>query len=438
MKYEEFLTCIEGWDHPGIALGLERIERLLEILDNPQKELKYIHVAGTNGKGSVCAFLDSVLRGAGFRVGRYISPTLYDYRERIQVNNRYIEKDEVVALFEKVQKACESMKAEGRELPTVFEVETALAFLYFKEKKCDYVLLEVGMGGRLDSTNVIENPEVAVITSIALDHTRMLGSTLTEIAEEKGGIIKAGSPVILGPQDREAMITLEAICKKKGIIPVVADLDRLEHVGWDTIHQVFSYKEYQKLELSLLGDYQCMNAAVALEVLDLLKEKETAITEDVIRRGMKEAKWAGRFEVVLREPFVVVDGAHNPAGAKALVETIQNHFQDKKILLVMGVFKDKDYRKIAETLSSVSDSICCYTPQHERKLSGEKLAEAIKPYFEHITVKETVEEAIAYAMEQVDKKDMVVSFGSLSTIRAAETAVKRWGESRGTCRKNIE
>ena len=431
MNYEEALQYINQLNSKGIALGLERIEALLDRLGNPQKGQRFVHVAGTNGKGSVCAFLDSALREAGLRVGRYISPTLYDYRERIQIDGQYISKQAVASLLTTIQQACVQMERQGLEPPTVFEVETALAFLYFAEQHCDYVLLEVGMGGRLDSTNVITQPVLSVITPISLDHTRMLGDNLAAIAAEKGGIVKPHCPAVLGPQQPEAQAVLTARCQQCGITPLQVDVNQIQKQQWSWQGQRFSYGRWSQLTIGLSGDYQRVNGAIAIEALQLLQKEEPALTDEAIRAGLAKARWPGRFEIIGQAPLFVVDGAHNPAGAQALAQTLQEHFSGKRIWLLLGVFRDKDYQQIGAILSGCSQTVFCFQPQHERGLVAELLAAAVAPYFQQVQVAESAEQAVQQVLQRADREDVVVSCGSLSTIGAVQRAVQQWEVQHG-------
>lgn len=425
MNYEEALAYINQLNSRGIALGLERISVLLNLLGNPQDSLRCIHVAGTNGKGSVCAFMDSALQKAGLRVGRYISPTLYAYRERIQINGVWIPEQNLAELLTAVRSACETMAQQNLEQPTVFEVETALAFLYFKQQQCDYVLLETGMGGRLDSTNVIVRPVVSVITAISMDHTAMLGDTLAAIAAEKGGIIKDGCPVVIGPQQPEALDVLLQCCSNCHVTPAAADETMLYRLHWSPQGQQFSYGRWENVSIGLLGDYQCVNAMIALEALQILQQQETALSDQAVRSGLEEAKWSGRFEVLHQKPLFIVDGAHNPAGAQALVDTLQQHFAGRQIYLLMGVFKDKDYRQIAEIMSVCGDTIYCFQPQQERGLRADALAEAVQPFYRNTVIADSAEQAVQRVLQQAGEQDIVVSFGSLSTISDVQHAVYR-------------
>lgn len=430
MNYEEAMRYIEQLSSKGVSLGLERVGQLLKRLGNPQQGLRCIHVAGTNGKGSVCAFLDSVLRRAGFRVGRYISPTIYDYRERIQLNGAYIREEAVCRLLERIQLVCREMAEQGLEQPTAFEAETAMAFLYFRETHCDYVLLEAGMGGRLDSTNIIARPEIAVVTAISKDHTRMLGGTMESIAAEKSGIIKAGCAVVLAPQPAEAMAVLAARCAQLGVAPVTVDARRLELLAWSVHGQRFRYRG-REFEIGLAGEYQLQNAAVALEVLGLLARREAAITETAISEGLAAARWPGRFEVLRQAPLVIVDGAHNPAGAQALADTLTAHLAGRRVHLVTGVFRDKDSDGILRAMRPVSAHILCFAPEGPRGLEAERLAQIARRYYPRVEQASCAAEAVTRALDASAEEDVVVAMGSLSTVRDVQQAVKRWEERNG-------
>ena len=432
MDYQEAMAYIEQLNKKGISLGLERMEALLQYLGNPQNDLRIIHVAGTNGKGSVCAFIESALQQAGLSVGRYISPSVYDYLERFQINGVYMDAQTFAMLLSDVQAACVQMEQHGLELPTAFEVETAVSFLYFKQAKCDYVLLEVGMGGRLDSTNVIAHPVLSVITSISLDHTGMLGNTLGEIATEKAGIIKADSPVVLAWQKPEAMNVLLEKCKECHIAPIIADPLQQYDPEWNIYGQSFSYKDWKHVHIGLLGQYQQINAIVALEALWVLQTREPLLSDTAIRQGLLNAHWPGRFEIILKKPLFIVDGAHNPAGAQALVDTIKHIPKETytKCWLLMGVFADKEYNAIGQIMSDCSDTLICFKPSGDRGLMADKLAEAMQQYYRNIIIEESVAAAVKSVLEQASESDMIISFGSLSTIKEVEDAVALWEVAR--------
>ena len=415
MTYEETMDWIQQIGKSGIVLGLERMEELLNRLGRPERALNIIHVAGTNGKGSVCTFIAAILEAAGYKVGRYISPTLYDYRERIQMNGAYIEPEVLTEGMSRIREICESMAADGLEVPTVFEVETALSFWYFKKKSCDFVVLETGMGGRLDSTNVVEHPVLSVITSISMDHMAQLGNTLSAIAFEKAGILKSGTPAVLASQKPEAMDVLLAQCREKNIPSAV--------VAWDQmvvrerrlfVHQTFDYKQYKGLSIHLDGTYQVENACLAIEAIEALK-LETPM-QRAITQGLSGARWPGRCQCLSKEPLIFIDGAHNPDGTAALRETIETYFPERRKILVMGVFADKDYEAILKEMHSVSEMLISFTPQNVRGLDSGDLKIAAQRYFDQAIDGKTGENALEIAKKQAGPEDVIIIFGSLSTI----------------------
>ncbi len=416
MTYRETMDWIQQIGKSGIILGLDRMEELLNRLGRPEQDLKMIHVAGTNGKGSVCTFIAAILEAAGYKVGRYISPTLYDYRERIQINGIYIEPEALAEGMSEIREICEAMAAEGMEAPTVFEVETALGFWYFKKNGCDFVVLETGMGGRLDSTNVAAHPILSVITSISMDHMAQLGNTLSEIAFEKAGILKPGTPAVIGPQKPEAMAVLLEQCREKHIIPEIGDWNRLtvkERRLFDAC-QIFDYKQYKNLTIHLGGTYQVENACIAIEAIEALKLENPMRT--AIIQGLSRAKWPGRFQCLSREPLIFIDGAHNADGAAALRESVEAYFPEQRKILIMGVFADKDYRAILEEMHSVSKTLISFTPENIRGLDSAELKNAAQPYFEQVIDAKTAGNALDIAKTQAKSGDVIIIFGSLSTI----------------------
>lgn len=416
MDYEEAMAYISRLSQFGSMLGLGRMQELMKRLANPEKCLKVIHVAGTNGKGSVCAFLSAVLRAAGYRVGRYISPAVFDYRERIQVDDAYIDEDFFCETLSVIRETCDEMASEGMEHPTVFEIETAMAFMYFKEMQCDFVLLEVGLGGRLDATNVIERPVLSVITFISYDHMDVLGHTLGEIAAEKAGIIKKRCPVVVCDQEEEALDEIMGQCIRMLAQPSLTDWANLHVKSLGMEGQVFDYKDYKNLEISMAGEYQVKNAAAAVEVLLNLKSQGVQFTGEQLRNGLKQAKWRGRFEKIHEDPCIIVDGAHNPQGARGLARSISAYFKEKHLIYIMGVFADKDYEQILEILSPYSDTLITFTPENARGLPSEALARAAEPYYIHVRDGQTLRNAVEMALDLAEKEDIIISFGSLSTI----------------------
>ena len=420
MTYDETFDWIHQMEQSGIILGLERMEELLNRMGRPERALKIIHVAGTNGKGSVCTFISSILEAAGYKVGRYISPTLYDYRERIQINGSYIEKEALAEGMSRIRCCCEDMAADGLEMPTVFEAETALGFWYFKKKQCDYVVLETGMGGRLDSTNVIEHPALTVITSISMDHMAQLGHTLAAIAGEKAGILKTGTPAVFYPQKEDAMAVLVEECHKKQIDYAVADWTQLEIRERRLFDgermracQTFDYKTYKNMTIHLAGTYQIRNACLAIEAIEALK---LDLDRATVRMGLERAEWPGRFQCISKKPMIFIDGAHNPEGAQSLRDSIETYFPDQEKILVMGVFKDKDYSEILNIMSGVSETLITFKPENPRGLDSNQLAERAKACFSDVLDGGDAKKAVELAVSKAGDDRVIIIFGSLSTI----------------------
>ena len=363
-------------------LGLDRICELLDRLGRPQDRLKFVHVAGTNGKGSTCAYLASILQAAGLRTGLFTSPYLIAFEERIRVDGANISADDLIEATLLVKEQAEAMA----DHPTEFELMCAVALVHFARSGCDVVVLEVGLGGRLDSTNVIDAPEVAVIARIGLDHTALLGNTLAAIAGEKAGIVKPGSAVVSWPQEPEAMAAVEAAAAAAGDALTVPDLALLEAgtVDWGVPGaplRPFSYGRFTDLRTRLLGSYQPANAALAIEAAEALRTRGWAVNDDAVRRGIAETAWPGRFEIVRAasgEPTVVVDGGHNPQGARALADSLADVFPGRKPVFVVGVLEDKDYPAMLETVLPLGAAFVCVAPDNPRALPADKLARAIR------------------------------------------------------------
>ena len=417
MNYREAMEYAEQTSRYGISPGLDSIRELCRRIGEPQKELKYVHVAGTNGKGSVSAYAASVLKCGGYRVGRYLSPALFDYREEIQVNNRYITQKALCRGMELLKAACDGMAADGLPHPTAFEIKTALAFWYFKESKCDIVVLETGMGGLLDATNVVEKTCVAVLTSISRDHMRFLGNTLPEIAAQKAGILKAGCSVVSAAQCPGVM---EVIAEKAAALDcplVIADESKASHVRYGLEKQRFDYGGWKGMEITLGGQYQIGNAIVALEALRSLACRGFPVTETQLRRGMTEARWPGRFTVVGKKPYFIVDGAHDEDGARRLAESVKFYFPDKRVLYIMGMLKDKEYEKVIAVTHALADQIITVTPPHNaRALPAYELAQAAAKVHENVTAADSLEEAVEMSRLLAGKEDVILAFGSLSFL----------------------
>ncbi len=375
MTYEEALALIHSVDWRGSRPGLSRTEELLRRLGHPERELRFVHIAGTNGKGSTAAMTASILEQAGFTVGLYTSPYLFRFNERMQVNGACIADDELAERMEKIWPLAETME----DAPTEFEITTALAMEYFRAHACDLVVLEVGLGGELDSTNVIPPPEAAVITSIGYDHTEVLGESLTEIARAKAGIIKEGCDVISGGQSPEADAVIESVCRAKGAVLHRPDVRTLRPVRQTLSGQVFDCGDFRHLEIPLCGQYQLENAALALETVRVLAGKGWRITEENIREGLRRTRWHGRLERISEHPTVLVDGSHNPPGVAATVQTLRNFFGERKLIFLIGAMHDKDVEGMLEQLGPLAEEWIAVTPDVPgRALPAEELAAALR------------------------------------------------------------
>lgn len=421
MNYQETMEFIGRANKFGSVLGLDNIRELLKRLDNPQDRLKIVHIAGTNGKGSTLAFLASVFKEQGYEAGRYVSPASFCYEEKFRINDRFISKDDLCFYMEKIKNVSEEMVRDGNEHPTVFEMETALSFLYFLDKKVDVVLLETGLGGRLDATNVITKPLCTVIASIGLDHTQYLGSTIKEIAGEKAGIIKEGCPVVSYFNHSEANRVITEKAKQKNSPITFIDPERLTILSESLEGAEFSYvcangTGYQNMGIGLLGRHQIYNAATALEVLQILK-KSYLFLQSSIRDGLKNAVWDGRLQRISAVPAVFCDGAHNPDGAQSLLQFLEKNFTNKKIIYIMGVLSDKDYLKMLKIMSPMSDKIYTVTPESDRALPAKELAEAARPFYNCVTEGGSLRECYRKVRDHCGQDDVIVVFGTLSFLK---------------------
>ncbi len=405
MTPQEAIAYIENYTWSTTRLGLSRTRELLRRLGDPQKRLKFIHVAGSNGKGSTCAMLDTILRCAGYRTGLYISPYIQDFCERIQTDGQNIPGEDLARITEQVRVHADAME----DHPSQFELVTAIAMLYFSEQRCDLVVLEVGMGGELDSTNVIDCPKVAVITNIGLEHTEYLGHTLTEIASAKGGIIKYGCQVVCYDSERETMRTLKQICVSQHASCHISREEDLQSLSHSLDGQSFLWKG-KRYELSLLGAHQLRNAAVVLETVDILRSQGRDIPEEAVCRGLREVRWPARFEILWREPLFILDGGHNPQCAKALAQNLEDYLPGEKFTFLLGVLADKDYRQMLELVTPYAGEFICVTPDSPRALSGEALAGVIANMGVPARSCASIEDGIRLAMET---EMPVVAFGSL-------------------------
>lgn len=431
MNYQESRKYIEDSQKYGSVLGLDNMRELMGRLGNPQDKLKIIHVAGTNGKGSVIAYLYTVLREAGYRVGRYISPALYSYRERMEVSGEAVSREDFAICLSKTAQAISQMTEEGLPHPTPFEIETAVAFLFFEMKKCELVLLEVGMGGSLDATNIIKTPVLSVLASISIDHIGFLGNTLGEIAKTKAGIIKKGCPMITIHQKAEAENAIKDVCGICGVPFREADGNQALVIEESPEGQSFRY-EGEEYRISLGGVYQKENAVLAIETLKMLSEIGFPTIEEQRKEGLFRTRWNGRFTVLSREPLFIVDGAHNPAAAEKMASSIRHYFDGKKIYFIIGMFRDKDYREVLSKTCPYAEKIFTIeAPDNPRALPAEELALAAREFHRDVQAMKSVEEAVETAYSLAGEEDVILAFGSLSFIGVlSETVEKRKDEQK--------
>lgn len=424
---------IHEFNRFGMVLGLGRMEELLRRLGNPQDDLKVIHVAGTNGKGSVSKYLEEGLSACGYKMGLYTSPYIETFNERIRYDGADISDEDLEYYGQKVVSAAEAMVADGLDSPTEFEVVTAIAFLYFADRQADITILEVGLGGIGDSTNVVKSPLASVITSISYDHMAQLGSSLAEIAVNKAGIIKTGCPVIANVPQRDAakIIARKAYAMGSrlydisGIRAAVSD----ETPFSQKVSMELYEKSYSDVEISMVGRHQAENLKTALATLEILRKSGAVkLDREALYEGLKRARQPGRFEVISEDPLVIIDGAHNEAGAQALQETMAQHFAGKKILLVAGILADKEIDSIVKFLTKITDHIIVTEPDNPRKLSAEKLAEHVAEFGVAAEAVSDVEAAVHRAKELADGYDVILFAGSLYLIGDVR---RLWRNERG-------
>lgn len=410
----------------SMSLGLERIEELLAKLGNPQDSLRFVHVAGTNGKGSTCSFIASILQQAGYRVGLFTSPYIERFEERIRINGANIPLNRLAEVTLKVKDAAESMASH----PTEFELMTAVAFAYFAEEGCDIVVAEVGLGGRLDSTNVISAPEVCVFAPISYDHCALLGNTLTQIAGEKAGILKPGALAVSAPQEAEARLRLDAQAAECSTSIRYVDASRISGTTSD-----FTYGPYEHLSVQLQGSFQRINAAVAIEACTALAQRGWHISEEVLRKGLAGASWAGRFEFLGHNPDALIDGAHNIHAVRALSEELASRYEKGSIVFCLGVMADKDYAEMLKLLVPLAKAFVCYSPENPRALSAADLADAVQLAVGRAPIEvqaaASAHEAVRLALQQSAGTAPLCFCGSLYGIAAVKHA---WNHFKGDVR----
>ncbi len=419
MTADEAIEYLTGLRSGDICPGLERIRDLLSLLNDPQKELRFIHIAGTNGKGSTAAFISGILKECGLRVGKYTSPAVFDYRERFRIGKRNISKEDLVRGTLAVRSAIEKMTGTGAGSPSSFEAETALAFWYFREKECDVVVLETGMGGFLDATNIIPAPLAAVFASISFDHMAFLGDTLESIATQKAGIIKKGCIVVSAKQHPEAEKVIKSAAEKNGCpyIEVDPEAIRDRRTAKDSPVQIFDYKSFKELKISLLGKYQLINAALAIETVLALKSAGLSFTGGAVKRGLSKAVWPGRFEKISDKPCIIIDGAHNEEAALRLKESLDFYFTNRPLIYIMGMLKDKECDKVCEIMAG--RAACIFTVNAgsgTRARSAIELAGVVKRFNSNVTAADSYFEALEMARGIAGKEGAIIVFGSLSFL----------------------
>ena len=409
MTYEEALSFIHSIDWKGSRLGLERTKELLGKLQNPEKQLKFIHIAGTNGKGSTAAMLASILTEAGYCTGLYTSPFINRFNERMQVNGEQIPDSDLAELTEYIKPFAQGME----DAPTEFELITALAMVWFAKRKCDIVVLEVGMGGTLDSTNIIDVPEAAVITAMGLDHVAELGPTMADIARAKAGIIKSGGSVVIYGGNPEADPVFEQVCVENGAVLHQPDFDAIVPGAFDLDGQCFSYGDWRDLRIPLAGRYQMNNAAVVLETVRVLRDRGWQINDSHVRTGLAATKWPARFEVLRRDPVFIVDGGHNPHGIRATAESLERLFPEKKFVFLTGVMADKDVESILGLIVPLAEHFFTVRPNNPRAMAAAELASRIEKLGVPATACASVEDGVAKAIAAAGQDGVACALGSL-------------------------
>ncbi len=427
IDYHQAIEYIYGLNKYGIKLGLKNISYLLSLFDNPHLKTKVIHIAGTNGKGSTAAMIFSILKAAGYKVGLYTSPHLVHFQERMRINEKLISQHDVCSLLERIKPAIDKVaKTEGYQHPTFFEVITTMAFVYFYESKADFSIMEAGLGGRLDATNVCQSL-VSAISHIDYDHMDKLGNTLTEIAREKGEIIKDKTYVINAEQYPEADRVIKSIAEERQApvysvgqeikpYPTYSDLEG-NNFNYSGI-----YHKFNDLHIPLLGEYQIENAAMAIAVTELLNKMDFVINEQAILNGLRDSQWPGRFEIVQKEPMVILDGAHNPNGVDQFSKNLRKFVPDKKIVAVLGIFSDKDYLGILKNIVPFADQIIITMANNPRATPTHILAREAGRYInpDKIIEKTTVDAAIQESIRIAKKDSVICVTGSLYTVGEAK------------------
>lgn len=423
MNVTEALQYIHAVCWQGTTFGLARINELTEKLAHPERQLKFVHVAGTNGKGSTCALLASILQKAGYQTGLYTSPYLISFNERMQINGKPITDEALCALTEYVKPFADSMA----DHPSEFEIVTAIAFEWFRREQCDIVVCEVGLGGEYDATNVIGAPEAAVLCNIGLDHTEILGDTLEKIAAAKAGIIKPGCDVVCYRDSKSVEAVFEARCKEVGATLHKADFDAIKPHSRALDGQVFSWGRFQNIHLPLLGEHQLKNAAVAMTTAEVLQARGWKITDSGIRYGVEHVSWPGRFELVRRDPLFIIDGGHNPQCIEALTKNVRDYLANRPLTILTGVLADKDYACMYESIAPYASAYFTITPPNPRALASDKLAAYLARFGKPVTSFEKIADGVAAAIAHAKAQEngAVLCYGSLYMIGEIKAALEK-------------
>lgn len=420
MDYVSALNYIHDTYKFGSKLGLDNITCLLEKLGNPQDDLKVIHVAGTNGKGSTVSFISKILESAGYKVGIFTSPYLERFNERIRINDDHIPDSDLGRITGIVKEKVEEMLSEGFAHPTEFEIVTAIAFVYYKQANVDFVALEVGLGGRMDSTNVVKQPIITVITPVALDHTEFLGNTLYEVAGEKAGIMKDNVPCVIYPQQAEAMKRIEEVATERSAPLTIASFDSLSIRETTLEGTAFTYRN-KAYSIGLCGAHQVNNAVVAMTVVEQLVDRNLCkLTHPQLLNGLTSTKWGGRFEVMSRDPLIIIDGAHNLHGATGLDQALETYLKDKNLGAVIGILGDKSYEAIIDLLAPRFSKVVVTEPDNPRALPMEQLGRLIEGYDIDVTYDKDIISAVDKGLALKDVDGLII-FGSLYMIGAVRT-----------------
>ena len=419
MKYEEAMKYITEVGNFGSNYGLERTYKLLEHLGNPERDLKLIHIAGTNGKGSTTSMITEILMGEGYKVGMYTSPFIEEFEERIQINRNNLPKESLAILMDEIKVAVDKVIEAGYNHPTEFEIITVLMLLYFKKENIDFGVIEVGLGGTLDSTNVIK-PIIQVITSISFDHTNLLGNTLEKIAREKAGIIKRGIPTVIYPQQEEVLKVIKNKCFEMDSELYIANNENLKFkniVNLDKPYQLLKYNNEIDILLPLLGEHQIINLSVAMQAIEVLNNKNIIdISIANIVKSIKNVSWKGRLEVLSNNPYVVIDGAHNIQGIKTLSRNIKKYFKYENLYLILGILADKDVEEMIKIITPMAKKVYSVTPNSIRGELAESLKDEVSKFNKNCKAFDKYEEAYLEALNDASEKDLILASGSLYMI----------------------